>query len=66
MNCLRCNNEMKIAVLTGDALGTPAWLHYKKKGIFETEKRSAVDCYVCTKCGYVELKAKTPEVFSEC
>lgn len=57
MNCLRCNEEMIRASLKGDAVGTVVYLANKKKGIFETEKKSSVSCYVCPNCGYVELNA---------
>ncbi|MGN0546387.1 MAG: hypothetical protein ACI4I3_03560 [Acutalibacteraceae bacterium] len=32
----------------------------KKKGIFESEKRSTVSCYVCPGCGHIELIADHP------
>jgi len=57
MNCLRCKKEMIRASLKGDGVGTNVYLANKKKGLFETEKRSAVSCYVCPDCGYVELNA---------
>ena len=43
--------------LKGDAVGTVVYLTNKKNGIFENEKNSTVSCYVCPKCGYVELNA---------
>ena len=45
------------AKLKGDAVGTVVYLTNKKNGIFENEKNSTVSCYVCPKCGYVELNA---------
>lgn len=57
MNCLRCKEEMFKAKLKGDAVGTVVYLTNKKNGIFEAEKNSAVSCYVCPKCGYIELNA---------
>ena len=45
------------AKLKGDAVGTVVYLTNKKEGIFETEKSSTVSCYVCPKCGYIELHA---------
>lgn len=45
------------AKLKGDAVGTVVYLTNKKNGIFEAEKNSAVSCYVCPKCGYIELNA---------
>ena len=57
MDCLRCKEEMFNAKLKGDAVGTVVYLANKKNGIFETEKSSTVSCYVCPKCGYIELHA---------
>ena len=56
---------MKSVKMHGDAMGTPGYLTHKKQGIFEIEKRSFVECFVCAQCGYVELKAVNPEVFKE-
>ena len=61
MKCLRCETEMFCAKLKGDAPGTGVYLTNKKNGLFEAEKRSAVSCFVCPDCGYVELKADTPK-----
>lgn len=60
MECLRCKGEMITAKLRGDMVGSEVLLTNKKKGILEVEKRSGVECYVCPKCGYVELKATNP------
>ncbi len=60
MNCGKCDTEMFHANLTGNAL-YPIFLTNKKQGIFETEKRCDVACYVCPKCGYIELYAKNPQ-----
>lgn len=57
MDCLRCKEEMFKAKLKGDVVGTVVYLTNKKNGVFETEKNSAVSCYVCPKCGYIELNA---------
>lgn len=57
MDCLRCKEEMFNAKLKGDVVGTVVYLTNKKDGIFETEKNSTVSCYVCPKCGYIELHA---------
>lgn len=57
MECLRCKKEMIQANLKGDAMGMDVYIANKKKGIFETEKRSSVTCFVCPDCGYVELNA---------
>lgn len=61
MECLRCKNEMFTAQLCGDAYGTGMYLKNKKKGMFESEKTSAVTCYVCPECGYVGLNAAEPK-----
>ena len=61
MLCIKCETEMMVAKLHGDAVGTPVYLSTKKKGIFENEKRSGVNCHVCPKCGYIELQATTTE-----
>lgn len=57
MDCLRCNEEMFNAKLKGDVVGTVVYLTNKKEGIFETERNSTVSCYVCPKCGCIELHA---------
>ena len=48
------------ARLTGNAL-YPLILTNKKKGIWESEKRCYVFCYVCPNCGYIELYAEKPK-----
>lgn len=60
MECLRCKADMFKAHLKGDAVGTGVYLTNKKKGIPESEKISAVTCYVCPECGYIELHADEP------
>ena len=57
MECLRCKENMFNAKLEGDAVGTVVYLTNKKEGLFETQKNSSVSCYVCPKCGYIELNA---------
>jgi len=64
MKCFKCNNVMKSVKMSGSVQGIPLYLSYKKKGVFETAKESAVECFVCANCGYVELCAKTPEIFN--
>ena len=54
MKCIRCENEMtKANLLTIGGL----MLETETKSFFETPERSSVEVYVCSKCGYVELKA---------
>ena len=60
MKCSKCDAEMFRATLTGNGV-YPALLTNKKKGAFEHEKRSAVLCYVCPQCGYIELYAENPQ-----
>ena len=63
MECKTCKIEMKkVTFGTGIAATTP-YLWYKKKGIFEIEKRSSVSCYVCAECGHIEFLADEPEKF---
>ncbi len=61
MECMKCKAEMFKARLCADAPGTGAYVSNKKKGIFESEKRCRVECFVCPECGYVELKAENPK-----
>lgn len=63
MNCIRCEKEMKKVTMSGDISGMPVYLKHKEKGILGAEKTSSVECYVCTKCGHIELIATKPEVF---
>ena len=62
MKCMKCGLEMKKVNLFGipgvDVCvyqGVPNW-----QGM---EVRSAVRCYVCPGCGYVELQAAEPYKF---
>ena len=61
MDCFRCKEEMFNAKLKGDVIGTVVYLTNRKKGLWETEKSSTVLCYVCSKCGYIELVAENPK-----
>ena len=60
MKCNKCDTEMLRAYLTGNGL-YPVLLTNKKKGVFETERRSAVLSYVCPQCGHIELYAENPQ-----
>lgn len=60
MECLRCKEKMITAKMNTGAYGTPMYLSNKKKGILESEQRSNVTCYVCLKCGHIELNADNP------
>lgn len=59
MKCVRCQAEMFKAKMVG-AQSVEILLVNKKKGIFESEKRSTVSCYVCSGCGHIELIADHP------
>ncbi len=59
MRCDRCEAEMFQTRLTG--MPTEVILTNKKRGIFESEKRSRVLCFVCPECGRVELMAEDPK-----
>jgi predicted nucleic-acid-binding Zn-ribbon protein len=60
MKCVKCDSEMIQAELTGNNM-YPLILKNKKKGIFDSEMRMDVLCYVCPECGYIELYAKDPK-----
>ena len=60
MECIKCKNEMtktKLFAFGGIEIES------ETKSIFETPERSAVEVYVCSKCGYIELKAKDHKKF---
>ena len=53
---------MVLAQLFGEGCyPTFMFVRTKKKGFFETEKRSAVECFVCPDCGKIELYAEDPK-----
>lgn len=56
----RCDREMFQAKMAG-AQYVEIQLINKKKGVFESEKRSTVSCYVCPECGHIELAADHPD-----
>lgn len=62
MECLKCKTTMFDAQIKGDLYGLGLYLTNKKKGLLESEKRTAISCFVCPNCGYIELKAETPQV----
>jgi len=59
MKCAKCGAEMFDAKLSNGL--HPVLLTKKKKGMLEYERRSAVLCYVCSECGYIELYAENPK-----
>lgn len=60
MKCDRCAAEMFKAKMVG-AQFVEIQLINKRKGFFESEKRSTVSCYVCSGCGHIELTADHPD-----
>lgn len=60
MKCNRCEIEMFKAKMSSSPF-FEIMLTNKKKGAFESEKRSAVLCYVCPECGHIELIANNPK-----
>lgn len=61
MECMKCKAVMFQARLCGNEHRVGVWLLNKKKGLFESEKRSGVTCFVCPDCGYIELQADDPK-----
>lgn len=59
MECFKCSTTMTTANLVADINCTPPYV-FKKKGFFDSMKRSSVSCYVCPNCGYIELRANEP------
>lgn len=60
MKCDRCGVEMFKTKMVG-AQFVEIQLINRKKGFFESEKRSTVSCYVCPECGHMELTADHPK-----
>ncbi len=54
MECMKCKNEMTKAELFSFG---GIEIKSKTKSLLETPEISRIECYVCNKCGYVELKA---------
>ena len=61
MKCMKCEDEMFEAVMTGNTL-FPVILTSKKQDRWESTRTSKVTCQVCSKCGFVELYAADPRV----
>ena len=57
MECSKCGISMMPTQLCG-GLGTPLYLMRKRPGVFESEHRCGVDCFVCPACGAVEFRAQ--------
>lgn len=66
MNCIRCKNEKMQKVYASIDESTKELIAFSgentKFGMMK-DKQSVIDAYVCINCGYVELKARNPEVF---
>ena len=60
MKCTKCDTEMFHANLTGNGIYSLI-LTSKKKSIWESDKSCNALCYVCPKCGYIELYAENPQ-----
>ena len=61
MKCEKCGTEMVLAEMIGEGFPSFMFVRTKKKGFFETEKKSAVKCFVCPDCGKIELYAEDPK-----
>ena len=63
MECIKCKEKMVQANLKGDVYGIGMYVTTKKNGFWDMEKSSSVSCYVCPKCGYLEMYADKPGEF---
>ena len=61
MNCVKCDTEMFQAKMDAGYRDFPVRLTNIKKGLLDKEKNSALKCYVCPSCGYMELYADDPQ-----
>lgn len=59
--CPRCSVAMTPAHFTAREAAV-----YRRKGFWQrlTEKAHALECRVCSKCGYVELYISDPDAFT--
>ncbi|MCQ2542474.1 MAG: hypothetical protein MJ112_09275 [Lachnospiraceae bacterium] len=60
MKCIKCETEMTKALLLTNPAGAIVAVN-KNKNILESPKVTQISCYVCSKCGYVELQADDPK-----
>ena len=60
---IKCKEKMVQANLKGDVYGIGMYVTTKKNGFWDMEKSSSVSCYVCPKCGYLEMYADKPGEF---
>ena len=58
MECAKCGTDMLSAQFCTGVGGFPPYLMRKRPGVFESERRCGVDCFVCPMCGAVEFYAQ--------
>ncbi len=58
MECTKCGGNMTAAQFCTGGIGSPPYLMRKRPGVFESEHRCGVDCFVCLACGTVEFHAQ--------
>ena len=62
IRCNMCEVEMFTASIDSVHPGyLPVMLVNREKGLFATEYKSELLCYVCPECGHIELYAKDPK-----
>ena len=66
MECMRCGAGTKLVQLVDPGPGgCQICAKVKSKSIWDSEKMCVVDCYVCPRCGHIELSASKPELFQD-
>lgn len=55
MICINCNKDMKKVNLTSVLCNL--YIYKPKKVWNDEEKSSMIECYVCTECGEIRMKA---------
>ena len=62
IKCHQCDEEMFLAKINSQYPGSlPVMLCNRGKGLFSSEYKTELLCYVCPKCGHIELYAKEPQ-----
>ena len=62
IKCHNCDEEMFTATINSEVPASlPVVLYNRGKGFFSSEHKTELLCYVCPKCGHVELYAKDPQ-----
>ncbi len=59
MNCPKCNTEL----CSDTMIMMPFRVENTSRKLIDDNKASAVNCYGCPKCGYIEFYAEDPKVF---